>query len=419
MSIAHPCLYTKHLVKKKKSWSDGFVVIKGSGVASLHAEDGSTLSSGVRLPAHATTSEEQIKAFDGYLVTIEPVACAADALPASMQSLLSAPAAGPTPGPTGPQGQPRGPTHHPKQQQGPHGTASAPATRVAPVISGRRPLAFMPPKPLGASGGAREATAPGAPHTAPAAPAGDWRTTAPVEQAADTAPAGQQATGWRRQGQPLINSTQLQHPDKPHGISAHRAPSISSLCPNVAATCAGGTCAAGPGSVWSSHAPGAATAVSNPPSARSGGLVLGGLAMPVGAYSTWHRPTGLCTEQRTELSRAVSGYCRDAWCFEALTLDPDGQMDRKCHQTTLLCVKCRWGHPGAFRSWNTNAAPSARSTTDPHPRWGPGRRGFRGRHQQQIPAQQQLFRRGRCRQGHSCVRDRSGCQVGARPARPT
>jgi hypothetical protein len=57
--VAARVLYTKQLQKKKKTWQDGFVLIRASGSAVLLDEDGKELSSCVRLPGRVKNIAEE------------------------------------------------------------------------------------------------------------------------------------------------------------------------------------------------------------------------------------------------------------------------------------------------------------------------------------------------------------------------
>jgi hypothetical protein len=65
--MAHPVaarvLYTKQLHKKKKTWQDGFVLVRASGSALLFDEDGKELGRCVKLPARVKNiaDEEELR----------------------------------------------------------------------------------------------------------------------------------------------------------------------------------------------------------------------------------------------------------------------------------------------------------------------------------------------------------------------
>ncbi|PNH11551.1 hypothetical protein TSOC_001642 [Tetrabaena socialis] len=174
----HKCLYTKHLVKKRKTWEDGFIRFAADGDTSLHDADGKLLESGVRLSADAlTASEGPLKQYAGLLVTLEEpcpphelpaaLAPAAHAAPAATNFAQTgrAPAAPPgsawlRPPPAGGLGG-SGPVPGPGA-----GPACAPGSRRVVPMLGRRAgnaAAFVPPKPLNAAAAAPPAAAAGPP----------------------------------------------------------------------------------------------------------------------------------------------------------------------------------------------------------------------------------------------------------------
>lgn len=58
-TIAARVLYTKQLQKKKKTWQDGFVLIRVGGSALLYDEEGKELASCVKLPARVKNIAEE------------------------------------------------------------------------------------------------------------------------------------------------------------------------------------------------------------------------------------------------------------------------------------------------------------------------------------------------------------------------
>lgn len=142
------CLYTAHLVKKKKTWIDGFLHVR-DGSFSLYDENGKILQSGVRFSASHLSDGTHVKEFAGLLVTVD-APCEPSELPASLQSGGSI--AGAFEG--------SAPAKHVGAQSAPAPTA---APRSVPMLGRRAAFArkFEPPRPLGASGAApANATAP-------------------------------------------------------------------------------------------------------------------------------------------------------------------------------------------------------------------------------------------------------------------
>jgi hypothetical protein len=80
-------LYTKQLQKKKKTWQDGFVLVRPSGSALLYDEDGKELASCIKLPGRVKNiaEEEELRC---WCATVEQqhsptAAAAAQLLPAA------------------------------------------------------------------------------------------------------------------------------------------------------------------------------------------------------------------------------------------------------------------------------------------------------------------------------------------------
>lgn len=69
MASAARILWTKQLTKKKKTYNDGFVLVKPTREAILYDEDGKELGFCSRFPSSIDiTSDDNIKCFEGYLV---------------------------------------------------------------------------------------------------------------------------------------------------------------------------------------------------------------------------------------------------------------------------------------------------------------------------------------------------------------
>ncbi|GIL55585.1 hypothetical protein Vafri_11136 [Volvox africanus] len=140
----YKCLYTKHLVKKRKTWEDGFLVLK-AGLAVLHDVDGRQLQEGVRLPSSALLCDDgPLKSFAGLLVTVEEK-CGIQDLPSGFSD------AGKQPGivafTSGSSAASTATVRPPE----PGFNGVAPAQRnVVPVLGRRTCQHFMPPKPIAA-----------------------------------------------------------------------------------------------------------------------------------------------------------------------------------------------------------------------------------------------------------------------------
>ncbi|KAK9800306.1 hypothetical protein WJX73_010750 [Symbiochloris irregularis] len=71
-------LYTKHLTKKRKTWSDGYVEISPQRLATLSDEDGRTLGTARLSPSENWSEDtEDINSFEGYLVNIDELEASA------------------------------------------------------------------------------------------------------------------------------------------------------------------------------------------------------------------------------------------------------------------------------------------------------------------------------------------------------
>ncbi|GIM06379.1 hypothetical protein Vretimale_10647, partial [Volvox reticuliferus] len=138
----YKCLYTKHLVKKRKTWEDGFLVVK-AGLAVLHDDDGRQLQEGVRLPSSALSSDDgPLKSFAGLLVTVEEK-CGVQDLPSGLSDAGKLPSAaacnlGASAASTGT-----------LRTEEPGSNGAGPAQRkVVPSLGRRTCQHFMPPKPI-------------------------------------------------------------------------------------------------------------------------------------------------------------------------------------------------------------------------------------------------------------------------------
>lgn len=136
----YKCLYTKHLVKKRKTWEDGFLVVKG-GVATIHDADGRQLQEGVRVPSSALDSSSDdgpSKCFSGLLVTVEEK-CDTNNLPVALSDAEKHP------------GATSGSLNASKIESALPEQGLVPVQRSAiPVLGRRSSQHFMPPKPLSA-----------------------------------------------------------------------------------------------------------------------------------------------------------------------------------------------------------------------------------------------------------------------------
>jgi hypothetical protein len=74
--VAARVLYTKQLQKKKKTWQDGFVLIKASGPALLYDEDGKELASCIKLPGRVKNIAEEEELRCWYATAAHPRAAA-------------------------------------------------------------------------------------------------------------------------------------------------------------------------------------------------------------------------------------------------------------------------------------------------------------------------------------------------------
>lgn len=81
-------LYTKQLTKKKKTYSDGYVVLKETRSASLVTDEGSTLST-TRLPSSLALGPDSsdLTCWEGFLVNLDGC-CTFKDIPAAARSLL-------------------------------------------------------------------------------------------------------------------------------------------------------------------------------------------------------------------------------------------------------------------------------------------------------------------------------------------
>ncbi|GLI60456.1 hypothetical protein VaNZ11_002613, partial [Volvox africanus] len=143
----YKCLYTKHLVKKRKTWEDGFIVLK-AGLAVLHDVDGHQLQEGVRLPSSALFSDDgPLKSFAGLLVTVEEK-CGVQDLPSGLSDARKQ--SGVVACNSGSSDALKATVR--TAESGFIGAAPAQGN-VVPVLGRRTCQHFMPPKPIAAKAG--------------------------------------------------------------------------------------------------------------------------------------------------------------------------------------------------------------------------------------------------------------------------